>query len=610
MLYLIIALAIIAGSAIVGLTGAYFIRAKRSEDAEAQPRPNIASSAAPQKIEEEVKTIGEQIEKAMSDQRLQGETQRQLLSQKLDSVRQSVETQRHQVEGLRNEFRHEAKRRDHEIEQIRSQIGTIQQTVGISAGTPPPAALPPASEPTPEVPEASPFFSVEDPPDAELDATTTDEADASPFEEFTFAEAAPPAAPELEPTHDPDAEAGPDARESGVLFAEEFSFAEPATDQPSTDQPSFEEPPFEEVPFKVPPASDDAVDLDAPAPPAAEAAPDEDETIDDVTFEEATFDESAFEEATFEDVSFEEDPLASGPVLSQETFVEPDFTAIEPPEANGEDPADPFATAPLHDEPVGGDSAAAGDVLDTWSPAPPTTSTPEPPAVEAVQEGPDVMPEPVSDDETAWIARPSAPDVARPVVASPDDFIMFSPSRPSMPAPAPEPAPEPAGLVDLDALTGTPDLSAPAPDASEEPAPEIAATAPVPTAASEPAAIPQSDDAGEPAVGTVAHAEPATDAEPEAYAEPEAAAEADTEPANAAPEGAEDLTIITTIDEDTQRRLYEVGVLTLDEIAQWGRGDARRIGSRVQVTEDTIMNQWVFEAQAALFQRYSQQVGA
>jgi predicted flap endonuclease-1-like 5' DNA nuclease len=111
-------------------------------------------------------------------------------------------------------------------------------------------------------------------------------------------------------------------------------------------------------------------------------------------------------------------------------------------------------------------------------------------------------------------------------------------------------------------------------------------------------------------VDTVAHAVPATDTETETYAEPQPVAEADTEPANAAPDGAEDLTIITTIDEDTQRRLYEVGVLTLDEIAQWGRGDARRIGSRVQVSEDTIMNQWVFEAQAALFQRYSQQVGA
>ena len=157
MLYLIIALAIVAGSAIVGLTGAYFIRAKRSEDAGDKPRANIASSAAPQKIEDEVKTIGEQIEKAMSDQRLQGETQRQLLAQKLDSVRQSVETQRHQVEGLRNEFRHESKRRDHEIEQIRTQIGTIQQTVGITSGTPPPAALPPAAEPaSASSPEAPP----------------------------------------------------------------------------------------------------------------------------------------------------------------------------------------------------------------------------------------------------------------------------------------------------------------------------------------------------------------------------------------------------------------------------------------------------------------------
>ena len=58
-----------------------------------------------------------------------------------------------------------------------------------------------------------------------------------------------------------------------------------------------------------------------------------------------------------------------------------------------------------------------------------------------------------------------------------------------------------------------------------------------------------------------------------------------------------------------QRLLYLAGVRTLEEIAQWGRGEARRVGSQVEVSEDTIMNQWVFEAQAALFNRYSQQAG-
>ena len=230
-------------------------------------------------------------------------------------------------------------------------------------------------------------------------------------------------------------------------------------------------------------------------------------------------------------------------------------------------------------------------MLETWAPTPPASSTPEPPPVEA--EAVDDMPEPeprAADDGTAWITRPSAPDVARPVMASVDDFITFPPPPATPPTPDPEPTPEPVapGLVDLNALTadaGVP--SAPEPEPIEETAaPEAAAPEPV------------------------ASPEPLPEPTPEPVMEAPADPEADAAPAYVAPEGAEDLTVITTIDEDVQRQLYEAGVLTLEEIAQWGRGDARRIGSKVQVSEDTIMNQWVFEAQAALFQRYSQQVGA
>ena len=85
---------------------------------------------------------------------------------------------------------------------------------------------------------------------------------------------------------------------------------------------------------------------------------------------------------------------------------------------------------------------------------------------------------------------------------------------------------------------------------------------------------------------------------------PEAAPEAPVE-AFTPPEGAEDLTVISSIDEDTQRALYMSGVHSLDEIARWGRTDARRVASEVGVSEETIMHQWVFEAQAALFDRYS-----
>ena len=78
MSYVIILLSILVGSGIVGATFAYFIRARKQE--EAGGVSNIASAAAPVPVAEEVKAIGEQIERAMSDQRLQGETQRQLIA--------------------------------------------------------------------------------------------------------------------------------------------------------------------------------------------------------------------------------------------------------------------------------------------------------------------------------------------------------------------------------------------------------------------------------------------------------------------------------------------------------------------------------------------------
>jgi predicted flap endonuclease-1-like 5' DNA nuclease len=89
-----------------------------------------------------------------------------------------------------------------------------------------------------------------------------------------------------------------------------------------------------------------------------------------------------------------------------------------------------------------------------------------------------------------------------------------------------------------------------------------------------------------------ASGEEAPDAPPEAAGDDGAAPH---------PEGADDLTVISTIDEDTQARLYAEGILTLDEIACWSRSDARRVGAAVEVPEDTIMNRWVFEAQAAVF---------
>jgi predicted flap endonuclease-1-like 5' DNA nuclease len=77
-------------------------------------------------------------------------------------------------------------------------------------------------------------------------------------------------------------------------------------------------------------------------------------------------------------------------------------------------------------------------------------------------------------------------------------------------------------------------------------------------------------------------------------------------PAFEVPEGADDLTVLSSIDGPMRQALHMAGVHTLDEIARWGRSDARRMSTAVGVSEETIMHQWVFEAQAALFDRFSQ----
>ena len=99
-----------------------------------------------------------------------------------------------------------------------------------------------------------------------------------------------------------------------------------------------------------------------------------------------------------------------------------------------------------------------------------------------------------------------------------------------------------------------------------------------------------------PAFETPAFETPTVDAPPPA---PDAAAP------YVPPAGADTLTVISTIDDLMQQALYMAGVTSLDEIARWGRTDARRISSAVGVSEDTILNHWVFEAQAALFQSFS-----
>lgn len=548
----------------VGLTVFSYLRA-RSREVAPPARAHIASQAAPVAVADEVRAIGEQIERAMAEQRVQGETQRQLLAQKLDSVRQSVDGQRTQVDGLRSELRHEVQRRDAELEEIRQQIGSIAR-----GGALPPAAAMPALPPAPEPPRET--------------------ATAPMIEEMTFAPSAPAeAAPVTAAMLDAPPPAPPPAEPEPSFSEETFavtSIEEPPPAAPAVAESRFEAPPVGPRPEPMPAASvpgfEETTFAEAsfeeagvePEPAPSEIAPAAADPFADLTFETPapevpTFEESLFEDASFEETTFDEAAFDDTPAMTSTppapTFEEARFEA--PPSASAEDS---FAAASLH---IGGDSAPAGNAFDDWRPeavapvAEPTVAPIAPMADTLVVEAPAAQPAPPAQDPTppqadaAWVARPGRPDSADavPTTASADDFVFATPAPTPEPASAAPEAPA-TGLIDMDALL-----------ASSEPA--------------APAATPQPPAAAEP-----------TATEPPA--EPEVAP---------VPEGAEDLTVISTIDDDLQRLLYQEGVLTLEEIAQWGRGQARRISTRVKVSEETIVNQWVFEAQAALFSRYSKQ---
>ena len=627
MSYVIILLSILVGSGIVGATFAYFIRARKQE--EAGGVSNIASAAAPVPVAEEVKAIGEQIERAMSDQRLQGETQRQLIAQKLESVRHSVEAQKNQVQGLRSEFLHESRRRDEEIATIRQQIGTIQETVGLPASTQ--AALPPATPPAPPAgvsPQAEPEETFSFPlPDPTLAAPEPAPEPDQPtaFEETVFAQSTTPAPA---PAQAPSPPSMPTFEEA--TFSEEI-FSTPSA--ASTHEPDVMQP-------AAPPMGPEPVAAPGPA-----EAPAFEDTFAEATFSEATFsgtgfsdasqDDTVFSEGAFEDFAADSAPPSAAPVE-------------EPPVVSPE--ADPFATAPLYDENVGGDSASSSDLFESWSPepvAPPRPSAPPASSHRPAEAVAVETPPPFDTQHTAWISRPSSePDAIQ--TASADEFINAAsfdeaPAPPSFDAPSFDtpafdaPALDAAptafsadSLIDLDSLM--PPTAAP-PTATEEPTPTTGFTmAPVPVShapATPPSPAAEADPepfASDAPTGVAAEPDltptptPPSDAfaAPEdtvlsfdafntAVAEPADAPEVEPELAYEVPEGAEDLTVIASVDEDVQRLLYIAGVRTLEEIAQWGRGEARRISSQVNVSEDTIMNQWVFEAQAALFNRYSQQ---
>ena len=334
----------------------------------------------------------------------------------------------------------------------------------------------------------------------------------------------------------------------------------------------------------APPATLALPEAPAPEDPAEELPVSDTPAQDAPAFETPSFDAPAFETPTFE----------------VPTFESPTF----------ETPAEPFPAVPMGD----GFAASFGDDgWDTGAPAPPPAAPTAPP----------VFTDPFASDDPFATPTPEPP--ALPVFESAPPFTTPDPFA------APDADPEPAPSSDFEPFDFEPfDFVPPADDALAAPSPPLSPTfstqsfdapagvtfetvTPPPAAPAPPsqtawiARADRPDDVPSveaPAFEMPAFEPPSFAAMPVTEAAPPAAP---AEPAvpTGPPAGADRLTLISSVDEAMQAALYAIGVTTLDEIARWNRTDARRISSEVSVSEDTIMNQWIFEAQAALFQSYA-----
>ncbi|HIG75657.1 MAG TPA: hypothetical protein EYQ24_14085 [Bacteroidetes bacterium] len=659
--YLVIGLLCVAAFAVAGVGAYYYLRAKNREALD--PAKGLGTAEAPAALGE-MRELTSRIEEIVTTQQDHGETQRAHLSRKIDQVRESVESQHHAVTGLRHELRHEIDRRDAEMSEIRNQIASVRE--GLALPPAERAALPPgpsaAELGAPETEAEMRPIAFTDQPEAEdatfTETTATDEAPAESgpaFDEVAFApldagpgdeagglafafedddaagesplfafEDAPfgqaPDAPAFEDTPDPLSPAAlpafafedDDAPETGppAVEAPAFAFEETPSEMLAAEPPAEETPEAPAAHEELAPAfafEDDEAEASTAAPPAFAFEDDE----GTAPAEEAPA-------KAFEVVSFLEPEASAEPVVSPFAFAEDDGEEVSPMAlAFNDDELATLKGAASAAEPSGGNGSASGP------PPPSPTFTPAIPARETEE----------TPRETAWISRHDRQDdtptetIGGIAVERVGDVPPLSAETPEPEAPAASPAPPftpqefddefPAPVVaselaveasfdfgiDVDAELAA--FEQPAlDDAASAPESEPLAHAPVPpfqmdAPADEPLAASSAETPSAEAPSaplTETPLAPAPSATPEPQVEPEP---------YTPPEGAEDLTVLSSVDEDTRRALHMAGVLTLDEIARWGRSDARRIAGEVGVSEETIMHQWVFEAQSALFERYS-----
>ena len=359
-------------------------------------------------------------------------------------------------------------------------------------------------------------------------------------------------------------------------------------------------------------------------PPAGTAAP--------APVDTGLTDVPAFHAEPFHAEPFPAEPFPAEPFLAEPSPFEAPFAGVatgdgraaafgETPTADGWDTGLPAAPSPVPAASIFSDPFAFADPFAAAT-EPDSDASPFGPVFSAV--------DPFGADESQPAGAVEADAFLDPATAEASDFEPFDFQPPVEPAAS---APSDASLfedVSFGAASGFAfeDLTASAPQVAETAvAVPIERVTPLPPsqtawvartdrqgldgAAASPFALPAFEA---PAFEAPAFEAPAFEApafEAPAFEAPAFEAPAFEAPAFeapfVAPAGADNLTVISTIDETVQRALYLAGVTTLDEIARWNRGDARRIAGVVSVSEDTIMHQWVFEAQAALFHSYSAQ---
>jgi predicted flap endonuclease-1-like 5' DNA nuclease len=660
----------VAALAVAGASAVYFLRARSFEKTlggDGAPLPVSSDGLA------EMREIGQRIETLVSQQSMQGETQRQQLAQQLDTVGQRVDEQRNQVDGLRNELRHEVRRRDAELEEIRLQLASIQTGAPLALGTTAPLALPEAAADTQDASfsaaDERPVFDEAPAPDTFAPADTAAPFDGFFSDSFSAPEpAAPHASPPLAPALDaapaepaakpfdapaaapetaaPHVEAAPepepfafvDAGPTGAVVAndllEEPSFGGADLDEPLGGESwDLEEPAWdlggsaaEETfsdPFALP------VEPEAVVPqPDGFAAPALPEPVAEENVLTVAGLGAALPDGPELPLWSEEAPASGDASLIDDIFAS---VAFDPPTAPSA-----FFASPEHAPAPEEAPAPALQTLDAWAPDGPFVFENAAPAAPVAETAPaetapaEAHHATAAEPAFAQYEMPPAPDVR----VFEDAFALAAPpveaaplAAPAAVAPAATPAPPAdAAWVSMSGRADLPPLPAQAPPAVETFAAGPFAAAPFEAPQSEPAdeppfTFPSFEDTpfedtpfGEPAPGAAALQVDAAETLVQEAPQPAAVAQEAPQPAVAeqeapapyeAPAGAEDLTVISSIDEHVQRLLYQAGVTTLDEIARWSRSDARRYSIDTQVSEETIMNQWIFEAQSVLFERFS-----